>query len=77
MNRDQALAVLKTPYLPSSELENEKTYVIKKLGFSEKEFDLIMVGHIRSARSFPHGASMKERLSFLGKYAKKRATLQR
>lgn len=42
VTRDQALEALQTPLYGPDELRNDKLYVLKKLGFSEKEFDEIM-----------------------------------
>lgn len=74
LSREDALLELQAPYLTESEIHQEREFVVKKLGFSSSEFETIMKEPARSARDFPHGASMKERLSFLGGRAKKRAT---
>lgn len=42
INRDQALSELLHPPVNESEFSNEMKYVLKKLGFSQEEFDQIM-----------------------------------
>lgn len=42
MTRDEAIAELKKPLYDPDELRRDKTYVLKKLGFSDDEFDRIM-----------------------------------
>ena len=42
MTRDTALELLKKPLFAAGEAEQEKAYVLKKLGFSEAEFQAIM-----------------------------------
>ena len=74
MTRADALVELNQPYMDETSLEREKHYVAKKLGYTLEEFDAVMLGPVRNAREFPHGATMKERLSFFAKLAKRRAT---
>jgi N-acetyl sugar amidotransferase len=74
MTRVDALDELSRPYMNAAELDREKAYVAKKLGFTLAEFDAMMDGPVRSARSFPHGATMKERLGVLAQLAKRKAT---
>jgi len=74
MTRVDALDELSQPYMNAAELDREKAYVAKKLGFTLAEFDAMMDGPVRSARSFPHGATMKERLGVLAQLAKRKAT---
>jgi N-acetyl sugar amidotransferase len=42
ITREDALAELKKPIYPYNELKLEKAYVLKKLGFTDEEFDQIM-----------------------------------
>jgi N-acetyl sugar amidotransferase len=42
ITREQALDEISKPLLAPAELRQEKEYVLKKLGFSEKEFDAMM-----------------------------------
>lgn len=42
MRREEALAQLARPLYESIDLANEKEYVLKKLGFTDEEFDKIM-----------------------------------
>jgi N-acetyl sugar amidotransferase len=43
ITRDQALEELGRPYCDPVELERDREYVLKKLGFSEAEFDAMML----------------------------------
>lgn len=53
MTRDQALEALGMPlYLPE-ELERDKEYVLKKLGFTEEEFDGIMKAPVKAHSDYP------------------------
>lgn len=74
LTREEALDELMQPYMDADELDREKHYVAKKLGFTIEEFNQMMAGPVRSAREFPHGATMKERLGVLAKLAKLKAT---
>jgi N-acetyl sugar amidotransferase len=42
MSRDEALKELKSPLYDQEQLENDMTFVLKKLGFSRQEFEQIM-----------------------------------
>ena len=53
--RDQALAELNKPLYSTSELESEKAYVLKKLRFSESEFEELM-----GANPLPHSAYLSD-----------------
>ena len=40
MNRDEAIEMLKSdPYPDPKQMEQDKTFVLKKLGFTEQDFD--------------------------------------
>ncbi|NDC77185.1 MAG: N-acetyl sugar amidotransferase [Chitinophagia bacterium] len=51
MTREQALAELQLPLYDPKELKKEKEYVLKKLGFTEEEFDEMM-----SQKPVPHNS---------------------
>lgn len=51
ISRDQALQELTMPLYDPDELRNDKEYVIKKLGFTEAEFDGMM-----ASKPVPHAA---------------------
>lgn len=54
MTRDEALQELKKPpYSDSNELRKDKEYVLKKLSFSESEFDTIMKTPPKSHLEYP------------------------
>lgn len=49
MTREQALQELSKPYYDPGELKQDREYVLKKLGFSEEEFDSLM-----KQKAIPH-----------------------
>ncbi len=51
--REEAINVLSQPPVSGPEFEEEKAYVLKKLGFSEKEFDDIMSSPVREHTYYP------------------------
>ncbi|CAG1001400.1 hypothetical protein BURK2_03050 [Burkholderiales bacterium] len=73
MSRDQALAELQQPPVSAEEASRDKEFVLKKLGFSESEFDRYMStapvrhDHFKSDRAFMN------RVNKLGKFVLRRA----
>lgn len=55
MTRDQALEEIKKPLYDPEELEEEKEYVLKKLGLTEQEFQEIMELPVKSHLDYPNG----------------------
>lgn len=53
MSREEALAQLARPPYDSAELRLEKTYVLKKLDFTDEEFDKIMSEPVRAHDDYP------------------------
>ena len=53
MTRDDAMAEMNKPLYDSVELEEDRRFVIKKLGLNQKEFDEIMAQPCRSYRDYP------------------------
>lgn len=61
LTRDQAIEALAQPLYPSPEaLANERAFVLKKLGFSDAEFDEIMAAPVRRHDEFPNDVGMFE-----------------
>jgi N-acetyl sugar amidotransferase len=61
MTRTEALAELEKPLYNQFDLKNDKEYVVKKLGISEKEFDEIMNLPIRAHDEFKSDRRKKEK----------------
>ncbi len=63
VTREQALEVLKTPPADPKLMEEDKEYVIKKLGISNESFEDIMTAPIKSILDYPnnHRLEMKFR----------------
>jgi len=67
ISREEALEEIKQPPYSSLELEHDKDYIIKKLGFSPKEFDEIMATPPRSHLEYPSEYYIYKSLSFIKK----------
>jgi N-acetyl sugar amidotransferase len=61
MTRTEALTELERPLYNHFDLKNDKEYVVKKLGISEKEFDEIMNLPTRAHDEFKSDRSKKEK----------------
>lgn len=58
MSREEALEELEQPPLPAEQAEEDKEYVLKKLGLAGSDFDAIMANPARSYREFPNHADL-------------------
>lgn len=72
MTRDEALLEMKKPLYKAGELEEEKLYVLKKLGFSEKEWDEIMKTPPVSHMEFNSEMNLFRKLSKIRRFFRKR-----
>ena len=52
--REEALEEMSTPTYPEDMQRDDREYVIKKLGLTEKEFDEIMAAPVKSYRDYPN-----------------------
>ena len=78
ITREEALAELARPLYEPKELEQDKKYVIKKLGLSDNEFETIMKSPPRSHEEFATDTRLKQRyMNFLRKTEKYRRFLKR
>jgi hypothetical protein len=69
LSRDQALAELEGPAYDPEELRIDREYVLKKLDFTEQEFDEIMRLPVRSHADYPSDEDFKRLLRpFRGLY---------
>jgi len=57
--REQALEQLKVPPADPKLMENDKEYVIKKLGITENEFNDIMAAPIKTILDYPNNYSLE------------------
>ena len=53
MTRQEGLAEMQKPLYEPAELENDKEFVLKKLGLSEQEFDSLLNAPLRAHREYP------------------------
>lgn len=58
ITRDEALAEMEKPVYPPEKIEEDKEYVIKKLGLTEGEFNEIMKAPIKSYRDYPNSEQL-------------------
>lgn len=67
VSREQALSVLQSPPADPALMEEDKTYVIKKLGITPQEFENIMQSPVKSILDYPnnHIWEMKFRRALL------------
>ena len=76
MSREEALKEMeRSPYPSEKMMEEDKEYVIKKLGLSREEFARIMSAPIKGFQDYPNNHSLFTKLNFFVKLAKKKATL--
>ncbi len=74
MTRKEALEEMKRDIYPPTIMQEDKGYVIKKLGLTEEEFEKIMSQPIKTFRDYPNNSFFFNKFSFLVKLAKKKAT---
>jgi N-acetyl sugar amidotransferase len=65
MTRKQALVEIQTDPYPAALAEQDRRYVIKKLGITENEFDKLMAAPRRSFRDYPNNFEWIQRLKRL------------
>ncbi|MBA7576798.1 hypothetical protein ES708_18640 [subsurface metagenome] len=76
ISREEALKEMqRSPYPSEKMMEEDKKYVIKKLGLSEEEFEEIMSTPIKTYRDYPNNYFLFSKLKFFVKLARKKATL--
>jgi len=60
LTKEEAINELQQPLYPENELKNDKEYVLKKFGLSEKEFDDIMTKPIKQHKDFKTDRHLKD-----------------
>jgi hypothetical protein len=70
MSRDEALEELKKPPLDKNLLEQDKFYVLKKLGLTESEFEQILNEPNKKFSDYPNNDSIWRNFGFLIKIAR-------
>jgi N-acetyl sugar amidotransferase len=70
MRRDEALDELKKPPLDKNLLEQDKIYVLKKLGLTESEFEQILNNPNKKFSEYPNNDSLWRNFGFLIKIAR-------
>ena len=73
ISRAEAINALENPPLSEAEFQDEKTYVLKKLGFSEAEFDEIMKAPAREHTDYPSDEKWRQLWLSFKKRIKKQA----
>ncbi len=77
MSREEAIEEIQKESYPSDLMEEDREYVIKKLGLTEDEFNEIMNLPIRSYKDYPNSSFFYRKLSFIVKLAKQLTTYNR
>ena len=74
MNREEALKELRSPPASNKVLNEDRDYVMKKLGLTTKEFDNIISNLNKEFRDYPNNESLWKRFDWFVKIARKRIT---
>jgi N-acetyl sugar amidotransferase len=67
ISKQSATEELSTPLYDEVSMQNDKSYVCKKLGFSESEFDRIMQEPPHAHNEYPTNQALRKIISALGK----------
>jgi N-acetyl sugar amidotransferase len=74
VTRDEALQELAKPPAPEQMIQQDRAYVIKKLGLSEAEFEAIMREPTRTFQDYPNTDALWRRLNWFVRWARARVT---
>ena len=74
MTRKEALEEMKRDIYPPNEMEEDRMYVIKKLGITEEEFKEILSEPIKSFRDYANNSLIFNRTNFFVRLARRKAT---
>ena len=74
MSREEALKELEKPPADKKVLIDDKSYVIKKLGLKNDEFDNIISNPNKEYSDYPNSESLWKRFDWFVKMARKRIT---
>ncbi|MHB1163465.1 MAG: N-acetyl sugar amidotransferase [Minisyncoccota bacterium] len=74
LTREQALADLAKPPAPEALLEQDRVYVLKKLGLTDAEFEAIIAAPNKTYADYPNADAMWRRFDWLVRWARARIT---
>lgn len=74
VTREEALRDLAQPPAPAELMEQDRVYVLKKLGLSETEFDAILKAPNRTFADYPNTDALWDRFAWLVQKARARIT---
>ena len=74
MNREEAIKELESPPASKKVLNEDRDYVMKKLGLTNDEFDNIISNSIKQYTDFPNNESLWQKFDWFVKIARKRIT---
>jgi N-acetyl sugar amidotransferase len=74
MTRDEALRDLEQPPAPPEVIEQDRKYVLKKLGLSEADFEAILAAPNRTFADYPNTDALWRRLDWFVRRARARVT---
>ena len=75
MTRREALEEIKQPPYPIETIEDDREYVIKKLGITDQSFEEIMSSPVQSHHNYPNNEWMYKKMSRLVNFARKKLTI--
>jgi hypothetical protein len=74
ITREEALEEISKPPATKEVLNNDREYVVKKLGISEEEFDKILKAPNKSYLDYPNNEAIWKRFNKIIQIARKRIT---
>ena len=74
MNREEAIKELESPPASKKVLNEDRDYVMKKLGLTNDEFDSIISNSNNQYTDFPNNESLWKKFDWFVKIARKRIT---
>ena len=75
MNREEAIKELESPPASKKVLNEDRDYVMKKLGLTSDEFDNIISNLNKEYTDFPNNESLWKKFDWFVKIARKRITI--
>lgn len=74
ITRDQALEELSHPPAPAEMIAQDKSYVLKKLGISDADFQVILRSPNKTYEDYPNNSQLWQRFSHIVRWARSRIT---
>ena len=75
MKREEALNEIEKPPYPIDDIEADRQYIIKKLGISDKDFEIIMSSPAKTHHNYPNNEKLFVKMRGIVKIARKMLTI--